>query len=1483
MSRKPCLLLFSYLTIIVSAVLSIRTSPDANYVSFPTSENGTCYKRIPYDDEVANKLSSGSIQLASGSQTPPIKSNGSSPGWVTVIDCCEGYARDPDSGLCETNCDEGCFGGKCVGPNQCQCEENWHPENGVCKPICHRPCAENAYCFSPGVCTCLFGFEERDGACRPVCLHDCENGDCVAPRQCQCHQGYRLNETKHCEPVCESGCPHGQCYRPEMCLCDDGYDISRYTPETCVPRCPRSCINGECHSPDVCTCKPGYGEDNDGTCQPICREGCENGQCVAPERCQCDPPFVFDPQSKKCITGRGGSYHQADYESDRGYGYSTSSEPPLTGPHYVTNSPTGPYGAISTYRPQSSSYRPNSRDRPENYGEEQLNRPHYQTNSPNGPYGSVSTYRPQVSNRYPQSRDTTDNFGVIPIDQNPELQPGGIYNRNRENEDPQRPSNSRDRQRDNHQSSHIQKIDGPTRNPARPDNSRDRYGNQQSTEEPQRFLTESSSDNGYSQGRDSYRTSTPSYGYGNIQTHERPRPDQENLHGPRDHSPHNNGNYGQRTNQTHRFQGPFPPEPNSDFHNQRPYDAQGYDQAQNPRGFSNPTQRPYNSPSYNQAQNLHSSTTPYDTQRYGQTGRPENTNHPYHQHHPGSFQETLTENDNIEGSTRPYQNHNRPYDQTRGRYDNPQRQQGSYGSRSHYSTTPTYNQESRTENENIEGTTRPYQNSNRPSDQTQGRYNTPQRPQGNYGSRTHYSTTPSNAYQTNAYDTASQKYPYSDKSTGRPYPGQNPPTDVPHQGYGRDRTPVTQSPRVPSRYPDPIRSNQSPTSSGKPIYGSVQNQPQLLNNGNYDVNFDMINHSGNDGIVQGLPVDGLVIPVINQYGAFCEVPCLNGQCIGPNVCLCNPGYGPDMNNPYSSQCVPMCSDGCFNGSHTSWHKRPACCSNHTEFGDDLCIPKCEKSCGSKGICAEPDICKCDSGYEYNHSLEDCEPVCSDECVNGVCTSPNECTCHNGYHMQPNGYHCTPTCETCSNLEYCSEPHICKCLIGYNRTSMERVDTAPEEVCNPVCERECVNSDCVEPNLCKCHPGYVDEDDDIFTCEPKCSQGCTNGECTAPETCVCATGYETKGNVTHICNPICSPECINGECIAPDLCSCPDGYSLSSNETFHICEPVCLNGCDPVHGICSAPDVCSCSDGYQMGTKDMCEPICNNSCINAKCTAPNECTCIDGYVKKNASDVNSTCIVKCECEHGFCKDTDSVCDSCADGYDLSFVNNSTICKARCDHSCENGQCVEPQKCACNDFYVPADDDDLGNSHCVHACGGQCAHGVCNVENRSCSCHYGWAGKLCDEPMVCRVIVPDNETSLQLNETLTLSKSDADSIELPWTGKICSELCQSEIRNTSECMPQNTEDRPEYYCFMKIDSQCNSMSNSRRATKPESKIFTSTIFFTTLGIIAIAAVFTTVFVFKRRRDKSIELVEPKQYSNKQEENCLIEDDNTSVVSL
>ncbi|KAJ8682446.1 hypothetical protein QAD02_018238 [Eretmocerus hayati] len=382
-------------------------------------------------------------------------------------------------------------------------------------------------------------------------------------------------------------------------------------------------------------------------------------------------------------------------------------------------------------------------------------------------------------------------------------------------------------------------------------------------------------------------------------------------------------------------------------------------------------------------------------------------------------------------------------------------------------------------------------------------------------------------------------------------------------------------------------------------------------------------------------------------------------------------------------------------NRTSWHKRPACCSNHTEFGDhgDLCIPKCEKSCGSKGICAEPDICKCDSGYEYNHSLEDCEPVCSDECVNGVCTSPNECTCHNGYHMQPNGYHCTPTCETCSNLEYCSEPHICKCLIGYNRTSMERVDTAPEEVCNPVCERECVNSDCVEPNLCKCHPGYVDEDDDIFTCEPKCTQGCTNGECTAPETCVCATGYETKGNVTHICNPICSPECING--------------------------------------VCSAPDVCSCSDGYQLGEKNTCEPICNNPCINAKCTAPNECTCIDGYVKRDSSDVNSTCIVKCECEHGFCKDTDSVCDSCADGYELFSRNNSTECRAHCDHACVNGQCVEPQKCACNDFYVPVNNKDLGNSLCVHACGGQCAHGVCNLESRSCSCHHGWDGKLCDE--------------------------------------------------------------------------------------------------------------------------------------------------------
>lgn len=143
-------------------------------------------------------------------------------GWITILDCCDGYKRNETSGLCEPRCDRGCFGGRCTGPNICSCQSGWRSEDSVCMPVCTYQCQENAYCFSPEVCVCKLGYDEVNGQCKPICPDGCRNGECVAPRVCRCRPGYALNERKECVAACEGGCTHGTCSAPGVCTCQEG-------------------------------------------------------------------------------------------------------------------------------------------------------------------------------------------------------------------------------------------------------------------------------------------------------------------------------------------------------------------------------------------------------------------------------------------------------------------------------------------------------------------------------------------------------------------------------------------------------------------------------------------------------------------------------------------------------------------------------------------------------------------------------------------------------------------------------------------------------------------------------------------------------------------------------------------------------------------------------------------------------------------------------------------------------------------------------------------------------------------------------------------------------------------------------------------------------------------------------------------------------------------------------------------------------------
>lgn len=45
----------------------------------------------------------------------------------------------------------------------------------------------------------------------------------------------------------------------------------------------------------------------------------------------------------------------------------------------------------------------------------------------------------------------------------------------------------------------------------------------------------------------------------------------------------------------------------------------------------------------------------------------------------------------------------------------------------------------------------------------------------------------------------------------------------------------------------------------------------------------------------------------------CERPCINGECMGYNICSCKNGYVPDPYDLTRTRCIPFCSGGCPNG------------------------------------------------------------------------------------------------------------------------------------------------------------------------------------------------------------------------------------------------------------------------------------------------------------------------------------------------------------------------------------------------------------------------------------------------------------------------------------------------------------------------------------------------------------------------------------------
>lgn len=325
------------------------------------------------------------------------------------------------------------------------------------------------------------------------------------------------------------------------------------------------------------------------------------------------------------------------------------------------------------------------------------------------------------------------------------------------------------------------------------------------------------------------------------------------------------------------------------------------------------------------------------------------------------------------------------------------------------------------------------------------------------------------------------------------------------------------------------------------------------------------------------------------------------------------------------------------------------------------LNRCEPACVgcTNGKCLAPNVCYCNSGYDWDSNNVECVPVCSGNCENGKCAAPEKCDCDEGFVHHHTHSICIPHCEKPCVHGVCIEPDKCECDFGYKFVNES------QNICEPHCELSCKNAKCVAPNECECHDGYTILDDDKPH-ECHCGQYCVeiDGICHCLDEDQRVNGDRIRNNISSICT---ESNCQNGFCSTPNECECYVGFEKNDNNICVAVNETCIDDptncegpehvCTCINGICSNNHTCICVNGFKMteGRNDICEPFCSKECVNGFCINPDSCECHTGYRL---------------------------------GYNES---QSHICHPICDpdaednNGCINGICVKPDICECNEGF------------------------------------------------------------------------------------------------------------------------------------------------------------------------------------------------------